>query len=309
MEKHTTTGRWKLGLGLSFVAVFMWGLLPIALKALLRQMDPVTIAWYRFLIAGAVIAIPVARSRDLGRLRTLGRGGILLLAVAALGLSGNYILYVLGLDFTSPAAAQVLIQLAPMFMLLGGLAVYGERFTRWQWVGLAILLTGLVLFFNENLAELVSGLTAITKGVILLIGAAIAWAIYALAQKQLLRSLSAPSIMFIIYAVGSLIFLPVASPARILELDGVGLALLAFLALNTLIAYGSFSEALDHLEASRVGVILAMQPVWTLSAVWLGARLLPAIIDPQRLNALSLIGAGMVVGGSMLGALSRRTPS
>ena len=40
---HQVTGRWQIGFCLSFICAFLWGILPIALKYLLRDMDGYTI--------------------------------------------------------------------------------------------------------------------------------------------------------------------------------------------------------------------------------------------------------------------------
>lgn len=302
---HITSGRWKLGLALSLITVSLWAILPLALKALLRQMDAFTITWYRFLVAAAVLSLPVARSRGLRPLARIGLRGWALVAVSALGLCGNYILYLIGLDHITPSTAQVLIQLAPMFMLLGGLVIFRERFTLWQRVGVAVLLVGLAVFFNREFLTLVSSGSSRAVGLAFIVAAAVVWAAYALAQKQLLRDLSSISIMFLVYVAGSILFLPIARPAALLELDATGLWLLAFCAFNTLAAYGAFSEALDHIEASRVSVVLATTPLFTVSAVFAGSRLLPNLVAVDDLSALALLGAAMVVTGSILGALGR----
>ena len=304
-ELHVTTGRWRLGLALSLGAVFMWGLLPIALSGLLEQMGALTITWYRFVVAGVVLVIPVLRSRGLAPVAGGGRHVVGLLAIAAAGLVANYVLYVLSLNFVSPSAAQIIIQLAPMCLLLGSLLVFRERLVVIQRVGLGLLFVGLLLFFNEDLPALGSGRSPLLAGLALLLGAAVTWACYALAQKQLLRTLSSSSIMMVIYLVSAVALLPFARPAQVASLDAAGLVLLVFLALNTLAAYGCFSEALQHLEASRVSVVLALTPVVTIAAVTLGSRVLPSLIVKEHWNVISLLGAGLVVAGSMLGALGR----
>ena len=42
-QLHTSTGHWQLGLCLSLIAAFLWGILPIALKNLLDKMDAYTV--------------------------------------------------------------------------------------------------------------------------------------------------------------------------------------------------------------------------------------------------------------------------
>ena len=142
-------------------------------------------------------------------------------------------------------------------------------------------------------------------GFVLLLGAAVTWACYALAQKQLLKTMSSQSIMMVIYLTSAAVLLPLSRPAQAVSLDAVGLALLIFLALNTLVAYGCFSEALQHLEASRVSVVLSLTPIVTIGAVAVGSQILPHLVEHERLSSASLLGAGLVVAGSVLGALGR----
>lgn len=311
MSSHVTSGRWRFGLTLSFVTVLLWAVLPLALKVVLKQMDAFTITWYRFLAAAVVLAFPVLRSRGLAPLRGLNARSWILVVVSAVGLCGNYIFYLIGLDHITPSTAQVLIQLAPMFMLVGGLIIFHERFTVWQRAGVLVLLIGLGVFFNRELLTLFTAGSARTVGIMFILAAAVTWAAYALAQKQLLRDMSSISIMFLIYVTGSILFLPLAEPSSLLRLDSTAAWLLAFCAFNTLAAYGAFAEALDHLEASRVSVVLATTPLLTVTAVFAGSRLIPSIVEADDLGALALLGAAMVVTGSVLGALgrARRAPS
>ncbi len=300
MNIHVTTGRWKLGLFLSLITASLWGILPIALKVLLNQMDAITIIWYRFLIASAILVVYVTLKKGLPSISRM-RGSILYLLIAAgIGLSGNYFFYVVGLDYLSPSTATVVIQLAPVFMLLGSLVLFKERFSVRQWAGFAILMTGMFLFFNDRLNDLVSRLNDYSFGVLLITASAVIWAVYALSQKQLLKTFSSETIMFCIYITGSVFFLPFARPAGILKLDTVHFILLVFCAINTLIAYGSFAEALDHWEASRISMVLAIIPLITVAAVRICSFLFPRYIMPEHLNALSLVGTCFVVTGSML---------
>ena len=302
---HKTTGRWKLGLALALTTALLWSVLPIALKLLLGQMDAFSITWYRFVAAAVILGAFQMKRNALPDVRLLGRHGWLLLGVAIVGLMGNYVLYLVGLDFITPGAAQMVIQLAPVLLLIGGLVIFRERFSLLQWLGMAALIFGLALFFNHRLVELFTELGDYASGVLIIIVSAVAWAAYALAQKQLLKQLASEDVMLLIYAAGVLVFLLPADIGSVLEINQLGWLLLIFASLNTLIAYGAFAEALDHWEASRVSAVLAITPLLTLA--WM-ALLAPMIssIEPEPLNQLSLIGAALVVGGSMLMSIAGR---
>jgi len=301
---HKVSGRWKLGLVLALVTATAWGVLPVALKLVLEGMDASTITWYRFAVSALVLAGILAATRQLPSLRKLGRQNWLLLAAALAGLVGNYVLYLLSLHYASPAVAQVVIQLGPIFFLLGGLWIFRERFSTLQWMGLAALIIGFGFFFNRRLPELLDLSQGTGLGVVLIVIAALTWAGYALAQKQLLKQFGSQQILLLIYLGAVVVLLPVTHFGGILELNSLQTWLLAFTCANTLIAYGAFAEALEHWEVSRVSAVLALTPLITLANVWLVNRFAPGLLAHEGLNALSIFGALLVVAGSAVCVLS-----
>jgi len=307
MSRHTTTGRWKLGFILSLNTALFWGVLPIALKILLDDMDPYTITWYRFLVAALVLGVFIVRKHGMSPFKKFCGRRIVWVLLAAVGVGSNYVLYLLGLNFLTPSTSQVVIQLAPMLLLLGGILFFKESFSGMQWLGFGIFVIGLALFFNQRLNDLLYRLTDFTLGVLLIVAAAMTWTVYALVQKQLLRVFASETILLFIYACGVVFFLAVSHPGQLLHLSRTSLLLLAFCALNTLVAYGSFAEALDHWEASRVGAVIAIVPLITVVAMRIGASIFPEYIDPENLNLLSIGGAVLVVIGSLTAAMGKAT--
>ena len=299
MERHTTSGRRGLGLALATVTMLLWGALPLALKGVLPGMDAATITWYRFLASGLLLGGFLAARGRLPAMRQLGRASGWLLAIATVFLAINYWAYLVALDLTTAADAQVLIQLAPLLLALGGLVVFRERFTRVQWLGFAVLGAGLALFSGSRLVALIEGADRFLLGAAVMLAAAVTWAVYGLAQKQLLQVLPSEAIMLCIYLGCAALFTPLADPGALLSLEPLALALLAFCALNTLLGYGAFAEALEHWEASSVGAVLALTPLATVALVELVDALWPGLVEPQTLAWSSLAGAGLVVAGSL----------
>jgi drug/metabolite transporter (DMT)-like permease len=296
---------WRLGLTLSLTTAALWGLLPIALKVVLEGMDAYSITWWRFAAAMAGLGAFLAWRGELPRLAGNGRPALALLAIATLTLTGNYVLYLVALDHATPSVTQVVIQLAPLMLLVGGVIVFHERFARVQWAGFAVLFAGLLLFFNERLPELARPTEGLGLGVALTVAAGVSWAIYGLAQKKLLAHFGAQQVLWMIYVGAFVLLLPASLPASIGELDGLQLGMLAFCCVNTLAAYGSFGEALYHWELSRVSAVLATAPLFTIGAMWIVERLGLGLVPAEGLNVLSIVGALMVVAGSMTCALAR----
>jgi drug/metabolite transporter (DMT)-like permease len=303
MALHRASGRWKLGLLLALVTAACWATLPVALKITLEALDPYTLTWFRFLVAAGVMLAWLAARKGLGGFATLNAKRWTMLAFAALLLIGNYIFYLLGVQYTTPGNAQLIIQLAPLLMALGGIFVFNERYRPGQWLGLCIIAAGLLLFFRDQSAHSLLGSSRYAYGSALVIIAAIVWAGYALIQKQLLTQLSSPAILLFIYVVASVLLLPLSQPARLLTLDAQHWWLLGYCALNTLVAYGAFAEALAHWQASRVSTILATTPLLSLAVIALVHAFWPTSIAPERVTMLGYIGAILVVAGSAMSSL------
>lgn len=303
---HRVSGRWRLGLALALVTVFAWGILPIALKVVLQRMDAFTITWYRVAAAAAVMTGILGARRTLPPLQGLTRRHWWLLGICLVGLVGNWVMYVGALNFTTPAVAQTVVQLSPLFLLLGGLVIYKEPFSRVQWLGFAGLVGGLLLFFNRRLPELAQVTSGLGAGVLLLLCSSLVWASYALAQKTLLKRFTSPQILWLMYVGAVALVFPFSTPADVRTLDAPRGWLLAFCCANTLVGYGAFAEALDHWEVSRVSAVLAMAPIVTLVASRLTSHFAPGLIEPEQLTTPTVAGALIVVLGSALSALGQR---
>lgn len=305
MALHAPSGRWRLGLTLALVTAGFWATLPVALKLTLEQLDPYTLTWARFAFAAVAVGAWLAWRGEWARFRALTRRGWLLLAIAALMLVANYVLYLLGLAATTPANAQLLIQAAPLLMALGGIVVFRERFNGWQWLGLAAIAVGLLLFFGDQFAARATPQRHYVLGSALVLLGALVWAIYALAQKQLLNALSSGAILGFIYVFATFALWPLAHPSALLQMDALHGVALAYCAINTLGAYGAFAEALAHWEASRVSVVLSLTPLLTVATVEVVHAIAPSLVKPERIAILGWVGAGLVVAGSAVSSLMK----
>ncbi|MBH8555925.1 DMT family transporter [Nostocaceae cyanobacterium CENA357] len=305
MSLHQSSGRWRLGLALSLLTVFLWGILPVALKVTLQALDVYTVIWFRFLASFVLLAVYLGVRGQLPKLEQLRSVSGKLLAIATLFLAANYFLFMQGLALTSPANAEVLIQLAVLLLGLGGLVIFQERYTLYQWLGVSVLTCGYLVFFHDQLTNLITAQNTYLLGSGFVVLGAVAWAVYALAQKQLLQSLSSANIMLIIYGGCALLFTPLAKTEAIFTLNRLHLGTLVFCAFNTLIAYGAFAESLEHWEASKVSAVLALAPIFTLISVELISVVIPSLIPTEDITLIGITGALLVVCGSVAIALGK----
>lgn len=309
MAMHTTSGRWQLGLGLSMLTALFWATLPISLKISLEVLDVWTITWIRFGTAAVVLFIVLAVRGKLTVFTQLSSRVWWLMALAALMLTGNFVGYLFGVQFTTPGNAQLLIQAAPLLMALGGIVFFGERFKKQQWLGLALVAIGLMSFVSDQRGQTASTASNYTLGAIWILAAGMVWAVYALLQKQLLNHLGSQQLLLFIYAAAALLLTPMASPTQLMQLDRVHGLALAYCCINTLGAYGAFAEALAHWEASRVGVVLALTPLMCVGVVALTRQFNPDLVAPEHIAFWGWLGAALVIAGSALVSLTRRAPA
>lgn len=300
---HTPSGNNLAGFLLSLNTALLWGILPVALKEIVVTMDASTVVWYRFLFAALIIGPYLLARGQLPGLAEAGARTITLLIVAALGLCGNYVLFSLSLSYLNAESTEAVIQLTTLFLLIGSVIIFREPFDRWQRLGALMIVVGLALFFNDRLAELFVAGSRMSFGVLLVVAASVTWVVYALLQKQLLRQFSSVQILLVVYAFSALLLIPLAEPASLFDLSPLQAGLLLFCCLNTVLAYGSFAEALVHWHASKVSAVLALAPLFTIAALKLVVWLNPDYSFTDNLNLLSLLAAIILVLGSVTVAL------
>jgi len=305
MAKHNQhlTGKWQLGFALAAAAMMFWATLPVALKVGLEALDPWTLTWFRFALAAVLTWLYLMFSGKHRELSRLDRPGWVFLLIAAVMLVANYVGYLVSLHLTTPGNAQVLIQMAPLLMVIGGVVIYKERLSLIQKLGFAAIVVGLAVFYRDQWQSLAS--EQYRTGVLIMVAAAAAWAVYALIQKKLLGKLSPQTMLGFIYLLATVLLWPFAHPQALLHLTtGQWLAVL-YAGLNTVGAYGAFSESLQHWEASRTGMVIALSPVVAIFVINLLASLFPGLVAPEHIQWTGWLGVLLIVGGSMAASLAQ----
>ncbi|WP_395373204.1 DMT family transporter [Marinicella sp. W31] len=301
---NNTQSNWKIGLTLSLITVLFWSTLPISLKIGLDAMDAWSLTWLRFLAAAVFTFFLLLFRKRLNQFKQLNRTQWLWLTIAAVMLVGNYLFFLYGLEQTSPANAQVLIQMAPLLMTLGGVLIFKEHFSRIQMFGASLILIGLVLFFNEQIQLMLAD--TYWLGFLMMFTAALTWAIYALIQKHLSSVLSSQAILLFIYVFASITLLFNVKTDAFNGLTDIEWTAIIYACLNTIGAYAAFAEAIKQWQASRVGMVLAITPVVTLFFINLFASLFPELLNKENIQSIGWIGIIAIVSGSMLASMKNQ---
>jgi len=270
------------------VTVVLWGANVVLLKALLEFLNAETINAGRFLIAGTVLVGLALRSLG-GWPRWDTRTW---LSVAGVGVLGNTLFqtfFLHGISLSPAGVAGVVNGMVPVLVLPLGL-LFGQRFTRRQVAGVALAFCGLL------------GLLALTRqagsvvtlaGMVWLLLAATAWALYTVFNRSLSARVGALPFVAFSLALGCLPYLAYALwhvqlSAGVPAGAWLGVALSALGA--NVIAYLAWARGAQVLGAARTSVWNTLAPVIAL--------ILSALALHERLPLSVWLVAAVILSGA-----------
>lgn len=281
----------------SITAVF-WGFLAIVLKVIDNDVEPETIVWFRFLIAFLMLAGWQA-SKDKSAFKLMLKPPIVLI-VATLALSWNYISFMMGVHFTTPSNAQLFIQFGPILLAVAGLVFFREKINKLQVIGFAVAILGMAFFYRDQLLAFFDVQEKYNLGVAYLLTSAVAWATYAIFQKKLVVKYSTESLNLFTFGLPIFLYLPFVNFGSLLHLNWVTWLLLLFVGLNTLFSYTFLSMALKNTEANKVSVIIIINPVITFITMGILTQIKVSWIEHERFSIYTIVGALLVLAGAIL---------
>jgi len=273
------------------------GLAPIFAR--LSDVGPFATGGWRMAIALLTSATILAvqghgTTRALRRLRPadLGFG-----ALAGVFFAGDLGFFFRSLQATSVAHATLLVNLAPVFAVLGGWLLFGERPRLATVLGLALALVGAAMLALGG----PDGGAAGPTGDLLAVVAAAFYAAYLLAVKRARRGISPDVFLLVSGVAATAVLLPVGLvlgeatvPAG---LQGV-LALLGLGLIGHALAHRLISGALASLPVGYAAIALLVQPTVAALAAW--------AVFGEALGPVELLGAAVALAG--IAVASRRGP-
>lgn len=291
-------GNLRKGVIYATITAVLWGFLAVALKVGSQHVDSVTIVWFRFTLAFSIL-FAYHLVKKPAELKILVRPPIILV-IAALGLSGNYLGFMLGIEYTSPANTQVLIQAGPITLAIIGVIFFRERMSLRQIIGFGLAIFGFAFFYRNQLSLIFGSEAVYNKGIVYILSGAAAWVVYATMQKQLVQKYSTSSLNLFLFGLPVILFFPFADLNSLTHLYWGWWFLLIAFGLNTLVAYGTLALALKYLEANKVSIIIIMNPIITFVTMAVLGYFEVSWIKAERFSVLTIMGALIVLTGAVL---------
>ena len=184
----------------------------------------------------------------------------------------------------------------PLFAVIGAMIVFGETFTPGQWVGLAMLLTGIFGLAAWNWRYLTAERETLGPALAfaVLTGAFVAG--YTTYDAYGIRATADPFTFLAWFFMIDGVFIPLVTMRRWrrLTLAQAG-PLLRRGVFGALVAYFSFGSIMLATRLDKVGEAAVLRETSTVFAALIGWLLLGERVGPRRLALMALIAAGAVV--------------
>ena len=284
---------------------FFWGTTYLAIRVGLESLTPMLFAGIRFTIAGAVLFLIMSRQRNMrlpvGREWVdLGLVGLLLLGV------GNGMV-VVAEQWVSSGMAALLVATSPFWVAgLEALRRDGERVGRWSLAGMLIGFAGLALLVAPNLMNEEMGSYAMWGVIAIQIGC-FSWTagtVYAKGRPAGVHPLMGAAVQMLFAGAALTLLGTTLGEWGQIRFSARSLSALAYLIVfGSIVAYGSYTYAIQVLPLSIVSTYAYVNPV---IAVILGWLVLGETLDGRVWMATAVILGGVMLVKAAPGLSARR---
>lgn len=240
-------------------AVIFWGYSFVSTKILLNELPPITIAFFRQLIAAATLFAILYIKKLFVKLPI--RDILLMFVSSFFGIVLYFLFENTGLKYTTASNGSIIVAAVPIFTLITETLFYKFKLTTRVITCVIISVIGVFMVIFEKGLDFSTGYT---KGNLLMIGAMVTWVIYTIICKSLTVKYSGIVITAYQMAAATILFIPFIIPEidQWQSISGYSLANLLYLAIFcSALAYYLFNMAVRGLGATVSSMFLNLIPV------------------------------------------------
>ena len=275
-------------------AASIWGGMYVVSKVVLDIIPPFSLVSLRLLLGALTLAIVLI----IRRIPTITRRQFWqVMGVGFVGYGISLSLQFLGTKLSTAANGSLVTSATPAFVLIFAWVLLKEKITPVSLIALLLATLGVVAVIDPRSAQLNPDLFL---GNLLLLGAALTWALYSVLVRKATQDLEVLPFSLIAFLGG----LPVSLPASAWELKTIGVGEISlgvmggvlFLGIiSTALAMVLWNNALTLVDANVASLTFFAQPVVGTLLGWL---FLGEKITPLFLLGGLLIGVGLVISSS-----------
>ncbi|MDT0204851.1 EamA family transporter RarD [Serratia marcescens] len=244
----------RQGIFFALAAYFMWGIAPAYFK-LIQQVSADEILTHRIIWSFFFMLALITLGRNWQKVRAAcqNRKRLLLLAVTALLIGGNWLLFIWAVNNHHMLEASPGYFINPLVNVLLGMLFLGERFRRMQWVAVALAFTGVLVQLWQFGSLPIIGL-----------GLAFSFAFYGLLRKKIAIDAQTGMLietLWLLPVAAGYLFLFADSPTSHLSANPWSLNLLLVAAgIVTTVPLLCFTAAATRLRLSTLGFFQYLGP-------------------------------------------------
>ncbi|BEN47395.1 chloramphenicol resistance permease RarD [Serratia marcescens] len=244
----------RQGIFFALAAYFMWGIAPAYFK-LIQQVPADEILTHRIIWSFFFMLALITLGRNWPKVRAAcqNRKRLLLLALTALLIGGNWLLFIWAVNNHHMLEASLGYFINPLVNVLLGMLFLGERFRRMQWVAVALAFTGVLVQLWQFGSLPIIGL-----------GLAFSFAFYGLLRKKIAIDAQTGMLietLWLLPVAAGYLFLFADSPTSHLSANPWSLNLLLVAAgIVTTVPLLCFTAAATRLRLSTLGFFQYLGP-------------------------------------------------
>ena len=277
-------------------AGFLWGFMGILAKlAYTQSVGPISLAWFRLIVAIPFLAVFVAIKRY--HIQISRREILLFIGFGFCSLTIFEALYFTAYSYTTIQHAAALLYTAPAFVAILSWIILKEKLTRPKVIAVALSVTGAFLIVGITREQPLFG--SITQiGDWLAIASGLAYSSWYIFGKILGQNREPAVTTFLAMIFGAMLLFPI-----MLALEGVhppatlyGWGLIAIVGLvPTAVAYVLYLTGLKMIDPTKASVFAIIEP--------LTAAVLGFLFLQERLSYEAIVGFALIISSIVLLAL------
>ncbi len=291
-----------LGILLAVTAVVIWAGNFVIARGITHKIGPVSLAFYRWLLATLLLA-PFAWKSVVADKQVILANKNYLFWASLTGITlFNTLVYVAGHHTTAINLALIGTTSSPIFATIMAVIFLKERPGIFRSIGIIVCISGILLLLSRGSWQALLSFH-FSKGDLWVMGGGLAFAIYNVMVRKKPAAISTLGFLFITFATGTALLIPafiVEYRAGIpTQWDFSLLMVILYLgAGNSIIAFLCWNLAIEKIGTGRTVLFGNLVPIFaSLEAVW---------FLREEITTIHIISGLIVVGGLILANIVRR---
>ena len=278
-----------IGLTAMFFTVIFWGFSFISIKQTVDIFRPMSLGFFRFIIALAVLSL-FSLTR-FGKIEKVDKKDMPMLFLAGfMGITVYFFFENNGVMRTSASSASMIIASIPVFAMLMETLVFKTKIT-WKLIsGIALSIVGVWLIVGNDKSSTQGSIT----GSFFMLGAVLSWCVYAITTKPLFKKYRGATITYWQMIFGMIMFIP------FMFFEKVRFDLVTVPVVSHLLFLAIFASAAGYflyiIGMNNLGISLSSM---LLNAIPLVTLVVAAIFFDEKITIQRIIG-GLIIIASVL---------